>query len=131
MADSKKAKHKKAPAEQLTPEQQAALLVAQQKADAEAKAEQERVFAYGSAVKKMSHRQLVGEFKRLIRREHAGRPPVPQPGLNLAYGVVFLTVLENTKTPTRVFETDADGKPTRVGRLDQMNQLGRLAHYLR
>jgi|SRR5882724_4934405 len=125
---SKRPPQKKAPA--LTPEEQLKVLAAQQKAAEEANAERQRIELYGRSVEKMSHRQLRGEFVRLIRREHAGKPPEPQPGLNIALASVFLTVLDNTKT-SRVFETDKKGNPTRVARPDQINPFGMLHAYPR
>jgi hypothetical protein len=135
MGDLKKAKHQnrhvKPKKAELTPEQQAEVNAAFAKAEADAKAEAERIHLYGASVQKMSHRNLVSELKGVIRREYAGRPPEPQAGLTIAFGTVLLTVLENTKTPSAVFETNEDGTPKRVGRLDQINQLGHLSHYLR
>lgn len=112
----------------ITPEEAAKIIAARQKANEEAEAERQRVQLYGKSVEKMSHRQLRSEFVKTIRREHAGRPPVAIPGLTIAIASIMLTVLDNTKT-SPVFETDKDGKPTRVARLDQINQLGRLHAY--
>lgn len=94
---SKRPPQRKAP---VTPEEQAAALAAREKAAAEEKAERQRVELYGKSVVKMSHRQLRGELRRLVKREYAGKPPEPQAGLNILLGSVFLTVLENTKTVT-------------------------------
>lgn len=119
---------KKAP--QLTEEQKQVVLAAAAKVAEDQKKEQERLNAYGANVKTMSHRQLVGELHRTIRREHAGKPPQPIAGLTIAFATVLHNVLVNTRT-SRVFEADEDGKPTRVARLDQINQLGRLYAYPR
>ncbi|VVB50922.1 Uncharacterised protein [uncultured archaeon] len=117
-----------------TAEEKAAALAATEKQAAELKAEQERVALYGEAVKHMSHRQLCAELQKTLNRERVkvGKGIYdPIPGLTGLYATVLLNVLNNTKTPTRVFEADSDGKPTRVGRLDQINQLGALPHFLR
>jgi hypothetical protein len=103
-----------------TAEERAAALAAHQKAEAEAKAERERIELFGKSVGKMSHRQLRGELKRLIRREYAGKPPEPQAGLNICLASIFLTVLENTHTVVE--------KHTRP---DQINPNGRLHAYPR
>lgn len=125
---SKRPPQKKAPT--LTPEEQAKVLAAQQKAVEEAKAEQQRIELYGKNVEKMSHRQLRGELRRLIRREYAGKPPEPQAGLNIALASVFLTVLDNTKT-VPVFDFHKDGTPKRIARRDQINPFGVLHAYPR
>src|SRR5713226_7308713 len=90
----------------LTPEEQAAVLVAQQKADAEAKVERERVELFGKSVQKMSHRQLRGELRRAIRREYTGKPPEPQAGLNICLATIFLVVFDNTKTADNTLRRD-------------------------
>ena len=113
-------RHLQKQAPPLTAEQKAAALAAREKEVAEAKAEQERVELYGKSVPKMSHRQLRGEFVRLIRREHSGKPPEPQAGLNIALASVFLTVLDNTHTVVE--------KSTRP---NQINPNGRLHSYPR
>ena len=82
----------------LTPEEQAKVLAAQQKAAEEAKAERERVELYGKSMPKLSHRQLRGELRRAIRREYTGKPPEPQAGMNICLATIFLAVLDNTKT---------------------------------
>lgn len=92
---------KKAPA--LTPEEQVAVLAEVKKKQEEAKAERERVELYAKSLPDLSHRQLVGEFKRLIRREYTGKPPAPQAGLTIALGSILLTVLENTQTKENSF----------------------------
>jgi hypothetical protein len=112
----------------ITPEEAAKIIAARQQAEKEANEEAERVRLYGYAVEKMSHRQLRAELTKTIKREHVGRPPEPIPGLTIAFASVLLTVLDNTKT-NLVFDTDKNGKPTRVARLDQINQIGRLAPY--
>ncbi len=104
----------------LTAEQKAAALATREKEVAEAKAEQERIELYGKSVPKMSHRQLRGELVRLIKREHSGKPPVPQAGLNICLASIFLTVLDNTHTVVE--------KSTRP---DQINPNGRLHAYPR
>ncbi len=50
---------------------------------------------YRSRVRKMSHRQLRGELRRLAKD--------PAPGLTAIYGIVFGTILENTKTRENPF----------------------------
>lgn len=104
----------------LTPEEKAAIIAAQAKAAEEAKAERERVELYGKSLGKMSHRQLRGELRRTIRREHAGKPPEPQAGLTIAWAAVLLAVLDNTHTVVE--------KRTRP---DQINPFGKLASYPR
>ncbi len=104
----------------LTPEEKEKALAAQLKAAEEAKAERERVELYGKSVEKMSHRQLRGELRRTIRREHAGKPPEPQAGLTICLASILLTVLDNTKTVV--------DKHTRR---DQINPFGKLASYPR
>lgn len=133
MSDKQKHKnprtrHPQKLAPKVTPEEQAKILAAQEQAEKERNEEAERVRLYGYAVEKMSHRQLRSELVKTIKREHAGRPPEPIPGLTIAFAAVLLTVLDNTRT-SPVFETDKNGKPTRVARLDQINQLGRLHPY--
>jgi hypothetical protein len=104
--------NKKAPA--LTPEQQAEILAAKAQAQEEAVKERERVELYGKSVEKMSHRQLAAELRKTIRREHTGRPPVPQAGLTIALASIFSIVLDSTRTSM--------DKP----RPDQINPNGRL-----
>jgi hypothetical protein len=82
----------------LTAEQQAAALADVFVRKAEAKAERERVELYGKSLQNRSDRQIRSELKRIIRKEHAGKPPQPQAGLTILYASVLLTVLENTKT---------------------------------
>src|SRR6266403_2264264 len=125
---SDKQKHKnpkqyskqKAPADVLSPEEQAKLRAALEKEAADRKAEQQCIELYGKSVPKMSHRQLRGELVRLIKREHSGKPPVPQAGLNICLASIFLTVLDNTHTVVE--------KSTRP---DQINPNGRLHAYPR
>ena len=121
----KPAKSKPAP---LTPEEQAKVIAAREKAAEEQKLERERVELFGKSVQGMSHRALVRTLDNLVRRERVkivgGKGYEPIPGLNVIFGVVFGEVLKNTKTPTNVFEMDQDNRPTRVGRMDQMNLLG-------
>ena len=83
-----------------TPEEQAAILAAKQKAAEEAKAERERVELYGKAVEKMSHLQLRRELVKTIRREHfkEGGKRVPVAGQTILLSTVLLAVLDNTKT---------------------------------
>lgn len=104
----------------LTLEQKAALLAAREKAVADEKAERERVELFGKSVEKMSHRQLRGELKRLIRREYSGKPPVANAGLTIGLGAILLTVLDNTKTV-----------PDKHTRPDQINPNGHLQSYPR
>jgi regulator of protease activity HflC (stomatin/prohibitin superfamily) len=100
----------------LTPEEQAAVLAARVKAEAEAKAERERIELYGKSLPKLSHRQLQGELRRTIKREYAGKPPQPQAGLTILYATVLSEVLNNTKT-------------IYYNRPDQINPNGRLHPY--
>jgi hypothetical protein len=48
----------------------------------------------------MSHRQLSGELKRVVRAESTkeGNKRVPLPGLTIAFATILDTVLANTKT---------------------------------
>ena len=103
-----------------TAEERAAALAAHQKAEAEAKVERERIELFGKSVGKMSHRQLRGELKRLIRREYSGKPPVANAGLTIGLGAVLLAVLDNTKTV-----------PDKHTRPDQINPFGKLSSYPR
>ncbi|SRR6266851_1529335 len=126
MSDKPKHKNPKLPqhrlekkAVPLTPEEQAKVLAEMQKAQAEAKAERERIELYSKSVPKLSHRQLRGELRRAIRREYAGKPPEPQAGLNICLATILLTVLNNTETGE-----------TRL-RKDQINPFGKLAAYPR
>lgn len=116
--------HSKSPLQKMAPtltlEEQAKVLAEVLAAKAKAIEERQRVELYGKNVEKMSHRQLRGELRRLIRREHAGKPPEPQAGLNIALASVFLTVLNNTKTVV--------DKHTRR---DQINPQGKLESYPR
>jgi hypothetical protein len=123
--DKRKKPVKAAP---LTPEEQAKVIAAREQAEKEANEEQARIRLYSKSVEKMSHRQLRSELVKAIKREHAGRPPEPIPGLTIAIASVMLLVLDNTKTST-VFDTDSKGRPTRVARLDQINKLGTLHPY--
>jgi hypothetical protein len=103
---SDKKLHKKQPQKQaapLTQEEFAALQIAKVKAQAEAKAERERVELFARALPKLSHGQLVKELKKAVHREYAGKPPQPQAGLSIASGAILLTVLENTNTPENPF----------------------------
>jgi len=127
----KPAKSKPAPA---TPEEQAKILAAREKQQAEEKAERERIELFGANVKGMSHRALVSTLTSIVKRERVKTGVKAYdnvPGLTAAWGVVLLSTLKNVKTPSNVFEMDQDGRPTRVARLDQMNELGKLAHYVR
>jgi len=87
----------------LTPEEREAALAAHVKKQAEEKAERQRLELFGKSVEKMSHRQLRGELVRTIKREHAGKPPVPQAGLTILYSTVLLALLENTQTKENPF----------------------------
>lgn len=100
MSEKHKKKHTKV---KLTPEQEAELKIAREKAAETAKAEEERLHKYGKRVQDMSHRQLRSELKKVLRGEHVGRPPVPQAGLTIAYSTVLLAVLENTQTKENPF----------------------------
>jgi hypothetical protein len=112
----------------ITPEEQAKILAAREQAEKERNEEAARLQLYERSVEKMSHSQLRSELVKTIKREHAGRPPEPIPGLTIAVASIMLTVLDNTMTSS-VFDTDAKGKPTRVARMDQINKLGRLHPY--
>lgn len=113
MAEEKNRKHPKAdrrgkahhPKKQtqpaLTPEQAAALKAAFEKAEAEQKAEKERLRLWEANVEKLSVPQLRGEIRRGIRREHTkiGKGVYePVPGLSIAFLTVFDTLLSTTKT---------------------------------
>lgn len=87
----------------LTPEEQAQILATQKLAAEEREKERQRIELYGKSLPKLSYRQLRGELKRLIRREHAGKPPEPQAGLTIALGVILSEVLSNTQTPENPF----------------------------
>jgi len=102
----------------LTLEEQAAVLAARVKAEAEAKAERERIELYGKSLPKLSHRQLQGELRRTIKREYAGKPPQPQAGINILLASILSTVLDNTKTV-----------PWKGMRRDQVNPNGCLHSY--
>lgn len=113
MSDKPKHKNPRVPSQKrfqkavpVSPEEQAKILAAQQKAAEEAAKERERVELYGKAVEKMSHRQLRSELVKSIKREYAGRPPEPQAGLTIALSTIFLAVLDNTKTGERNLRPD-------------------------
>lgn len=128
---SKPAKSKPAP---LTPEEQAKVIAAREAAAVEAKNEAERLNLYGANIQGMSHRALVSTITKMVKRESVKTGVKTYegiPGLTSAWGIVLLSTLVNVKTPSNVFESDADGRPTRVARMDQMNELGALAHYIR
>jgi hypothetical protein len=113
----------------ITPEEAAKLAAAREQAEKEQNEERERIQLYGKSVEKMSHRQLRSELVKTIKREHAGRPPEPIPGLTIAIASIMLTVLDNTKTSIVTRTDKATGKVTLVTRLDQINTLGRLHPY--
>jgi hypothetical protein len=115
---NKKAFRKQAPV--LTPEEQAKFLAEKQAAELAAKQETERVELYGKNVGLMSHRQLRSELVKTVKREYAGRPLEPTPGLTIAFASVLLTVLDSTQTVV--------GKYTRK---DQINPFGVLASFPR
>jgi hypothetical protein len=83
-----------------TPEQIAANKAAAEKAEAEAKAERERVELYAKSAEKMSHRQLSAELKKTVRREHVkeGGKRVPVAGLTIAFATILSAMLDNTST---------------------------------
>lgn len=111
----------------LTPEEQAKIVAAREKAAEEQKLEAERIRLFDYNIQGTSHRGLVRILDRTIKRESVKtgvRTYEPIPGLTVAFAVVLKNVLVNTKTPTNVFETDQDGRPTRVARMDQINLLG-------
>ena len=114
--NDKKNRQKK-PQVVLSAEDLVAQQAAREKAQAEQKAERERIDLYGKATNKMSHRQLRSELVKTIRREYAGKPPEPQAGLTIAFATILLTVLDNTKTGE-----------TRL-RDDQKNPFGKLSAY--
>jgi len=76
----------------------------------------------------MSHRQLRAELVRIADRGKTKEGI--NGGLENAIASALLVVLDNTKT-SPVFEFKPDGTPKRVARLDQINQLGRMASYPR
>lgn len=120
----KPAKSKPAP---VTPEEQAKIIAAREKQQAEEKAERERLILYNANIKGMSHRALVKTLDKVVKRERVKtgvKSYDSLPGLTVAFAVVLGEVLKNTKTPSNVFEADQDGRPTRVARMDQMNLLG-------
>jgi hypothetical protein len=96
-------RHLNKKAEAVTPEQQAAALAAAEKAKADAKAERERVELWSKSVDKMSFHQVRGELRRLVKREHAGKPPQPQAGLTIAYGTLLGIVMDNTQSKENPF----------------------------
>ena len=72
-------------------------VLAKAQADAKAEAAKQRAAdlkAFGQRVKKMTHRQLAGELRRMTKNG---------PGLNAAEAIVSLIVLENTKTRENPF----------------------------
>ena len=93
-------RQKKVKLPSLTPEQQATVLAAREKALADAKAERERVELYGKNVEKMSHKQLRGELHRTIKREHfkEGVKRVPIAGEPIMVATILLAVLDSTRT---------------------------------
>lgn len=115
---------KKVVAPTMTPEQAAALKVALEKAEADRKAEVERLALWGASVEKMSVSQLKGEVRRAIRREHikVGKGQFePVAGLSLAFLTVFDAVLGSTKT---LF--DRNNKP-----VENTSPFAKLACYVR
>lgn len=110
---------------QLTDEEKKAL--AKAKADARA-ADRKVAEELAPQIPSMSHRQLRGHLVRISNRGRGKEGFLPS--LDAALATVCLTVLDNTKT-SPVFEMKADGTPTRVARLDQINRLGRMAAYPR
>lgn len=98
-----RSRHQKPVPKALTPEEEAKILADLAKAEEERKAEEQRVLLYGKALTKMSHRQLRGELRRAIKREYAGRPPVPQAGQNILLSTILLTVFDNTQTKENPF----------------------------
>jgi hypothetical protein len=78
-----------------TVEVDAILAAAQQQAKAEAQKQRAAdLKTYGNRVRKMSFRQLRSELRRMVKNDS---------GLNAAYAVVSLIVLENTKTRENPF----------------------------
>ena len=103
MSDKKQNRHKKALAVVLSPEEQAKILADRAAKEAEQKAERERIELFGKSVEGMSHRQLVSELRKAVKREYSGRPPQPKAGPNIAWASVMLIVLENTQTKENPF----------------------------
>lgn len=96
---------------------------------------------YDVRVRGMSHRQLVAELEGRANKKYNGKefvmnPPKGLPletresgGLDNAYAVVLLTVLQNTET-AKVFEFKRNGDPKRFARKDQIGS-GTMSSYLR
>ena len=101
MTDRKPKQKSKNPVLSLTPEQQAAAAaeVLEHKAQraAEAKLREYNLALYSKRVDKMTQRQLQGELRSIVRKEHGA------PGLTAAFGVALGIVLKNTKTPENPF----------------------------
>ena len=97
-ANPRHKRHKKYIAPVPTPEQLAAAKAAQDKIDADYKAEQERLRLYSASVEKMSHRQLSAELRKTVKREYAGKPSEPQAGLTIAFATILGAVLSNTRS---------------------------------
>ena len=104
---NQKRHRKPAPVQAMSAEDKAALAAAIAKADAEKKAEAERIATFEARVPHMSHRQLSAEIERtLVRKEHVkiGKGLYePQPGLTIAFGTVLGIVLAGTKTKENPF----------------------------
>jgi hypothetical protein len=100
-------RHQRAPKPvALTPEQQAELKAAQEKAAVEAKAAAERLQNWEKSVEKMSYRQLRAEVTRVIRKERVkvGKDTYePIAGLTIAFATVFDNVLANTQSKENPF----------------------------
>lgn len=96
---------------------------------------------YDVRVRGMSHRQMVSELSGIANRKYSGKefvmsPPKGLPletresgGLDNAYAVVLLTVLQNTET-AKVFEFKRNGDPKRFARKDQIGP-GVMSSFLR
>lgn len=96
---------------------------------------------YDLRVRGMSHRQMVSELSGIANRRYNGKefvmnPPKGLPletresgGLDNAYAVVLLTILQNTQT-AKVFEFKRNGDPKRFARKDQIGS-GTMSSYLR
>jgi hypothetical protein len=87
-------RHQKVPMAPLTPEQQAELKAALAKAEAERKAEEQRIQLFNASVPTMSYRQLRSTLRDLSKRPEAG---------TAMWATALSVVLENTKTKENPF----------------------------
>lgn len=89
---------KKTERKKLTEDERSALAQARAKARDEEKKVAE---ALAPRLPKMSHRQLRGEIKRVVREDSHKEGFVP--GLRIAFATCLLTVLDNTQTKENPF----------------------------